>query len=363
MVLNIPYRKTVSKEQILEVAEQTSIWGGIFGILWAGISQPMLYTLLPVPFALALSSMRRLEWEEAIQRARQDTIAAVVETNKQFQQPINHQVFQRASSLEAQIRELERAVEELEARKYLTRTHLAPITAKLRTIQRQQKVRELTQNENFAKPSSELQEQINSLQESVLKLSAQIQAQAHQPVITIERNTLSAPCQRPIRERNHRVAIFFDEGNIYHGAKELGIEIDYNRLLSLLKGKSLVCRASLYTGVDFSNNQQTESLNTLLNEGYQVTAKEVIKRRDGSKKANLDVELSNDLLMQALCNSYDTAVLVGGDGDLSDTVKRVRSLGKRVEVASFFDNVSEELIKVADAYHNLTKKREQIRKV
>jgi len=64
--------------------------------------------------------------------------------------------------------------------------------------------------------------------------------------------------------------------------------------------------------------------------GYRVIAKDLVQLPDGSKKANLDVEIAVD--MMALVGSYDTAVLVSGDAP--HAVNAVSYRGARVEVVS-----------------------------
>lgn len=66
---------------------------------------------------------------------------------------------------------------------------------------------------------------------------------------------------------------------------------------------------------------------------YKIISKEIIRQPNGVK-ANLDVELALDMHHIALNDEYDTAILGSGDGDFIDVVKRLKELGKRVEVVS-----------------------------
>ena len=52
--------------------------------------------------------------------------------------------------------------------------------------------------------------------------------------------------------------------------------------------------------------------------------------------------MANDI--QACIEHYDTFVIVSGDGDFLDTVRKLRSIGKRVEVASFPSRTHKPLI-------------------
>jgi uncharacterized LabA/DUF88 family protein len=94
--------------------------------------------------------------------------------------------------------------------------------------------------------------------------------------------------------------------------------------------------------------------------GYRVIAKDLVQLPDGSKKANLDVEIAVD--MMALVDSYDTAVLVSGDGDLAYAVNSVSYRGVRVEVVSLRSMTSDSLINVSDRYIDLEAIKDDIQK-
>ena len=53
-----------------------------------------------------------------------------------------------------------------------------------------------------------------------------------------------------------RVAIFIDGSNLFYAALQLGIEIDYTKLLCKLTAGSRLFRSFFYTGVDRSNEKQ-----------------------------------------------------------------------------------------------------------
>jgi uncharacterized LabA/DUF88 family protein len=66
--------------------------------------------------------------------------------------------------------------------------------------------------------------------------------------------------------------------------------------------------------------------------------------------------------MMALVDSYDTAVLVSGDGDLAYAVNSVSYRGVRVEVVSLRSMTSDSLINVSDRYIDLEAIKEDIQK-
>ena len=147
---------------------------------------------------------------------------------------------------------------------------------------------------------------------------------------------------------------------MFYAALQLGIEIDYSKLLYRLTGGSRLLRSFFYTGVDRTNEKQQGFLLWMRRNGYRVIAKDLVQLPDGSKKANLDVEIAVD--MMALVSAYDTAVLVSGDGDLAYAVDAVSYRGARVEVVSLRSMTSDSLINVADRYIDLDQIKEDIQK-
>ena len=148
-----------------------------------------------------------------------------------------------------------------------------------------------------------------------------------------------------------RVAIFIDGNNLFHAARTIGIEIDYAKLLKLLCNCGSLLRAFFYTGVDENAAKQQGFLLWMRRNGYRVVQKELKIFPDGTKKANLDVEIAVDML--SLCGKYETAILVSGDEDFAYAVNAVAYKGARVEIAGFRNNTSPKLIDVADRFIDL----------
>ena len=163
-----------------------------------------------------------------------------------------------------------------------------------------------------------------------------------------------------ILENRGRVGIFIDGSNLFYAALQLGIEIDYTKLLYRLTGRSRLLRAFFYTGVDPTNEKQQGFLLWMRRNGYRVISKDLVQLPDGSKKANLDVEIAVDLM--SLVGSYDTAIIVSGDGDLAYAANAVSYRGARIEVVSLRSMTSDSLINVSDSYIDLDEIKEDIQK-
>ena len=157
-----------------------------------------------------------------------------------------------------------------------------------------------------------------------------------------------------------RVAVFIDGNNLFHAARFHNIDIDYNKLLRLLLGDGRLLRAFFYTGVDANAERQQGFLLWMRRNGFRVVQKELKTFYDGTRKANLDVEIAVDML--SLAGRYDTAVLVSGDEDFVYALNAIAYKGCRVEVAGFRSNTAPRLIDVADYFIDLGDIAELVRK-
>lgn len=160
--------------------------------------------------------------------------------------------------------------------------------------------------------------------------------------------------------QRERVAVFIDGNNLFHAARFHNIDIDYNKLLRVLLGDGRLLRAFFYTGVDAGAERQQGFLLWMRRNGFRVIQKELKTFYDGTRKANLDVEIAVDML--SLAGRYDTAVLVSGDEDFVYAINAVAYKGCRVEVAGFRSNTAPRLIDVADYFIDLGDISELIRK-
>lgn len=160
--------------------------------------------------------------------------------------------------------------------------------------------------------------------------------------------------------QSDRVAVFIDGANLFYAAMQLNLEVDYAKLLRcLVKNRNLV-RAYFYSACDSTNEKQQGFLLWMSRNGYRVVSKELIQFPDGSKKANLDVEIAVDML--TLARYCDTVVLLSGDGDLAYAVNSVAYKGVQVEVVSLTSMTSDTLINVADSFTDLEEIREEIQR-
>ncbi len=157
-----------------------------------------------------------------------------------------------------------------------------------------------------------------------------------------------------------RIAIFIDGSNLFYAASHLNIEVDYRRLLAtLVRGRRLL-RAYFYTGVDPQNEKQRGFLLWLNRHGHRVVSKELSYLPDGSRKANMHVEMAVD--MMRIADYCSTLTLLGGDGNLAYALQVLSQRGTSIEVVSLQSMTSDSLIDLADSYTDLADLRDEIKR-
>ncbi|MEO0405850.1 MAG: NYN domain-containing protein [Cyanobacteria bacterium P01_A01_bin.135] len=150
-----------------------------------------------------------------------------------------------------------------------------------------------------------------------------------------------------------RVMVFVDGSNLYYSAREQNKgRLDYDKLFTCFRhGASAVSKVLYFTGVDRSNSGMSGFLDYLrrLNQPLEIVSKPVVRGENNElREKGIDTEIV--LKMMEFAKDYDTAVLVTGDGDMLGAVQRVQQQHRRVEVASFPQNVSRVLREAADEF-------------
>ena len=143
-----------------------------------------------------------------------------------------------------------------------------------------------------------------------------------------------------------RIAVFVDGSNFYYTQRDLGWEVDSERLLDYCKEYGEVVEAIYYTGVSAEGNQR-KFHDWLAYNGYSLVTKPLKTIYDhvtghSTQKANLDVEIVLDMFN--MIDRYDMAILVSGDGDFERALRQLKSRGKEVKVISTRGNVASELV-------------------
>lgn len=154
-----------------------------------------------------------------------------------------------------------------------------------------------------------------------------------------------------------RVMVFIDYRNVYEVLETTGdgLRMDLFRLTQILVGTRDLVGAYVFDGRKryVRRDDSTEQLhNGLRGQGFRVIARDSVVFEDGKmRQKEVDVSLACEMLEHALLNNFDVAILVSGDRDFVPVIQKVQAAGKRVEVAAFDGEFSQEVKRAADVYY------------
>jgi uncharacterized LabA/DUF88 family protein len=150
-----------------------------------------------------------------------------------------------------------------------------------------------------------------------------------------------------------RVGIFIDVQNMYYSARQLKGKLDFDALLQACVLDRRLIQASAYV-VESKEIDQSGFIAMLQQRAIEVRRKTLKVRADGSMKGDWDMEMALDILDMA--PKLDVVVLVSGDGDFTSLVRRVKTMGPKVEVVAFPRNTAKSLLEAADRFHPLDRR-------
>jgi len=119
-----------------------------------------------------------------------------------------------------------------------------------------------------------------------------------------------------------KISIFVDVQNVYYTCRQAyNRNFDYNEFWAkATKGREVVSAFAYAT--DRGDEKQRQFQNILRAIGFTVLLKPVLKRLDGSTKADWDVGIALDVYEAA--PHCDRIVLASGDGDFAVLLERIR---------------------------------------
>ncbi len=163
-------------------------------------------------------------------------------------------------------------------------------------------------------------------------------------------------------ESKKRVAIFIDGGNFYQRIRQnnwipKGMIFDYSKFATFLSHGRTVVLKFYYIGIvrNLDNSDKSQKmvesqqkfLTGLESNGYEIKRGRIVYDNEIREKG-VDVQIAIDLVIGAVENAYDVAVVVSSDTDLIPAIKYVRSRNKTVEYVGFSDTPSLGMIKESD---------------
>ena len=165
-----------------------------------------------------------------------------------------------------------------------------------------------------------------------------------------------------------RLGLFIDGANLHGTVRALGFELDFKRLLTMLREQGRLVRANYYTTL-IEDAEEYCSIRPLIDwldyNGYTTVTKPVRPSPDldGRRaRGKIDVELAVDAMR--LQRGLDHILIVSGNGDFISLVSALQELGKRVSVISTLATnppmIADELRRQADHFIDLVDLKEQI---
>ena len=168
-------------------------------------------------------------------------------------------------------------------------------------------------------------------------------------------------------KKQERVIILIDGSNFYYSTAKLGKKIDFGKLIKELAGARELVKAYYYVApLDIESNEEKywahqrflDKLRQIPNFDVVLCTLKKIKSDCGYVYVvkGDDMKMSNTLIMGAVDNLYDAAIVVSGDEDFIDSIDIVRKrFGKIIENAYFSKSSSSNLRKACDFTINLNK--------
>jgi len=143
-----------------------------------------------------------------------------------------------------------------------------------------------------------------------------------------------------------RVIIFIDHANIFHNLEKLNIRINYLKLKEIFTKNYHLVGIFMYMGIlDKVLPKKLNFLNYLKAQGFVIQQRPVTISPNGIKKQKgVDVFIYKDIVELAEEDTYDKAILVSGDSDFMDVVRKLKELKKEIEIWSFKQSISRALI-------------------
>lgn len=167
-----------------------------------------------------------------------------------------------------------------------------------------------------------------------------------------------------------RVCVYIDGSNFYNRLKETGLivangkKFDYSAFVENLLGERNCVSKRYYVGIisNFDNSaksqlmvkNQQKFLSGLEKEGFDIKRGKILYDGNKIREKGVDVKLATDLIIGAVDNLYDTAVVISSDTDLIPAILYIKYKKKKVEYVGFSSKPSMGMIANSDVRRLLT---------
>jgi len=150
---------------------------------------------------------------------------------------------------------------------------------------------------------------------------------------------------------NKRVAVYIDGSNFYHYLKDKeisfprGVKFNFRAFVDFLIGGRKCVSKRYYTGIfrNVDNSQkslelvkgQQKFLAGLEKDGFIIKRGRIMYDSGRTREKGTDVKIAADLIIGAIDNLYDTAILVSSDTDLIPAIEYTKYRKKNLEYVGF----------------------------
>ena len=154
-----------------------------------------------------------------------------------------------------------------------------------------------------------------------------------------------------------KVAVFIDVQNIQQVFEKQGAEIRYDRLKEYLikrykKEGGEIIKFSVFIPYRQLDENRSKLIDAISLIGYRVLCKQAKDRPDGSIKANMDVEMSLEIV--SISDYVDEIVIITGDSDFEPLINYLSRKGKRILlIGPGRGPTAIEIIRASDEFENL----------
>ncbi len=153
------------------------------------------------------------------------------------------------------------------------------------------------------------------------------------------------------KNKKERIVVYIDGNNFYGYLKDKeinlpkGTKFDFSDFVDFLTRKRDVLSKRYYVGVARNTDGSEKSkiivkgqqkfLSFLENEGFVIKRGKVMYDGGKIREKGTDVKIAVDLVVGAVDDLYDTAILVSSDTDLIPAIQYLRYKSKKLEYVGF----------------------------
>lgn len=156
------------------------------------------------------------------------------------------------------------------------------------------------------------------------------------------------------------VVVLIDGASLFSSAAALSFEVDYAKLLTVLLRERRLVQALFYTGVSSGNQRQQAFLHWMQTHRYRVVSKELTTAPDGTRRADLAVEIAIDMVLFA--SQCDVIVLVTHNANLAYAMNAAGNHGAQIELVGLRRWLTPELMNLTDRFIDLESIRSHIQR-